>query len=79
MAAFQGILFTLIGLLLAVMAIQSLRTGWLPAKGRVERDTLPGIYWLMFLFYLLGGLWMAGFGLAVLGGYAAPLPIRSHP
>jgi len=65
------------------MAPVQLSTGWLPCgpkglKGRLEirRHEQPLGFWLMFVVYGAGGLWLAIFALRVLTGHAEPLPLR---
>ncbi|HJU82736.1 MAG TPA: hypothetical protein VJ600_00855 [Holophagaceae bacterium] len=79
MAMFQGLFFTLMGVLLVLLDLRSLRTAWLPAHGTVRREERPALYWALFILYAGGGLWLAGYGLALLGGYATPLPLGTHP
>jgi hypothetical protein len=83
MAIFQGALFLILGLGLLIVDYRSLDTGWLPCgpkglKGRLEfrRDRQPIGFWLMFIGYGIGGLWLFSFSLRLLVGQAEPLPLN---
>ena len=83
MALVQGLLFLFFGVGLLVVDYRALSTGWLPCgpkgpKGRLEfdRHKQPLGFWLMFLVYGAGGLWLAVFALRLLAGHAEPLPLR---
>jgi len=83
MALFQGLLFLFFGVGLLVMVWQSLERGWLPCgangfKGRIEcrRDDRPGLFWLLFVCYLLASLVLTAYAMGLLTGVAAPLPLR---
>jgi hypothetical protein len=82
MAVFQGMLFLVLGLGLLIIDYRSLDTGWLPCgpnglKGRLEfkRGEQPLGFWLMFVGYGIGGLWLLSFSLRLLAGQAEPLPL----
>lgn len=82
MEMFQGLFFLLLGAGLLLMACRSLSTGWLPCgpngfKGRLElrRDTQAAGYWLLFVAYSGGGLWLVVFALRLLLGTSEPLPL----
>lgn len=81
MALFQGLLFLVFGIGLLVVDYRSLEKGWLPCgngiRGRLKfwREEQPFAYWLMFVVYGVGGLWLAIFALRVLVGSAEPLPL----
>lgn len=83
MATVQGLVFLFFGIGLLVIDWQSLEKGWLPCgtnglKGRLEfhRAEQPAAYWLMFVVYGAGGLWLVGFALRLLFGLAEPLPLN---
>jgi len=83
MRLFEGLIFFVLGAGLAGIALQSLRTGWLPFGSRglgrrleYRRDEQPCGYWLAFVLYFVGGLVLAGFAVRVLMGTAAPLPLQ---
>lgn len=82
MRAFQALFFLFIGGGLVFVAVRSLRSGRLPfgadgLRGRLmlSRGGSPG-YWLAFALYLTAGLGLLAFGLCILLGWAAPLPLR---
>lgn len=82
MSTFQGLFFTVLGLGLLAVDVQSLGKGWLPCgpnglRGsfRVERQRSPAGYWLMFVFYAVFGGWLTVTGLRILTGHTPPLPI----
>lgn len=83
MSIFQGLLFLLLGAGLLRVDYQALRSGSLPCgpngfKGRLafSRREQPFGFWLMFLLYGAGGLWLLALSLRLLAGQAAPLPLR---
>jgi hypothetical protein len=83
MSIFQGLLFVLLGAGLLLMDYRALRSGWLPCgpngfKGRLEfrKNEQPVGFWVMFVLYGAGGLWLLVFALQLLAGQAAPLPLR---
>jgi hypothetical protein len=83
MAIFQGVLFLVLGAGLLLMVWRSLKSGWLPCgpnglRGRLEftREDQPAGFWLMFVLYGLGGLWLVVFSLRLLAGLAEPLPLN---
>jgi hypothetical protein len=83
MSIFQGLLFLFFGASLLWMDYRALRSGWLPCgpngfKGRLEfrKDEQPAGFWVMFVLYGAGGLWLLVFALQLLAGQAAPLPLR---
>ena len=83
MAIFQGLLFLFFGAGLLLVDYRALRSGWLPCgpygfKGRLEfrKNEQPIGFWLMFVFYAAGGIWLLAFALQLLAGQAAPLPLR---
>lgn len=83
MAIFQGLVFLLFGLGLLLMVWQSLGRGWLPCGangfgGRFvcRRDERPGLFWLMFVGYLLASIVLTAYALGLLTGVATPLPLR---
>ncbi|MCW5582130.1 MAG: hypothetical protein KIS72_12385 [Luteimonas sp.] len=78
----QGLLFLFFGVGLLWVDYRSLSRGWLPCgpngfRGRVEfhRDRQPLGYWLMFVVYGAAGLWLTGFAIGLLLGWAQPLPL----
>lgn len=82
MAIFQGLFFSILGIGLIAVALRSLQTGWLPCgpngfRGRLEfrRDQQALGYWVMFVAYSAGGLWLSVFALRVLSGQVEPLPL----
>lgn len=83
MSIFQGLLFVLLGAGLLRVDYQALRSGSLPCgpngfKGRLAfgRREQPVGFWVMFLLYGAGGLWLLALALRLLVGQAAPLPLR---
>lgn len=83
MTLFQGIFFLVLGTGLLLLVWRSLTTGWLPCgpnglRGRLEftRVGQPLGYWLMFVAYGTGGLWLVAFSLRLLAGQAEPLPLN---
>lgn len=83
MSIFQGLMFLFFGAGLLWMDYRALRGGWLPCgpnglKGRLEfrRNEQPVRFWVMFVLYGTGGLWLLVFALQLLAGQAAPLPLR---
>ena len=83
MAVFQGLLFLFLGVGLLLIDYRALSTGWLPCgsngfKGSLEfrKNEQPVGFWLMFLLYGAGGLWLVGFALQLFTGHAAPLAYR---
>jgi hypothetical protein len=83
MAIFQGLLFLFFGVGLLLVDYQSLRSGWLPCgpnglKGRLEfrKNEQPVGFWLMFVLYGAGGIWLLVFALGLLTGQAEPLSLR---
>ncbi len=82
MVWFQGLFFTAIGLGLLAVGYQSLTRGWLPLgpngfRGRLEvhRHTQPVAYWSVLAAYTLFALWVLRFGIGILFGTLAPLPL----
>jgi len=64
------ILIVVLGIGLALVALQGAVRGWLPngPKGfergeGVHRDRQPIAFWFFFLLYLVGGLYVAGYAL----------------
>ncbi len=83
MSIFQGLLFLFFGAGLLLVDYRALRSGWLPCgpngfRGRLEfrKDEQPAGFWVMFVLYGAGGLWLLFFALRLLAGQAAPLPLR---
>lgn len=83
MAILQGLLFLFFGIGLLVIDYQSLRKGWLPCgsngfRGRLEfrKDEQPVGYWLMFVVYAAGGIWLTFLALQILVGLVEPVPLR---
>jgi hypothetical protein len=83
MAVLQGVLFLVFGVGLLIVAYRALLTGWLPCgprgfSGRLElrKTEQPLAFWLMFVVYGAGGLWLAVFALRLLAGQVEPLPLR---
>lgn len=83
MSIFQGLLFLLLGAGLLRVDYQALRSGSLPCgpngfKGRLafSRREQPVGFWVMFILYGAGGLWLLALALRLLVGQAAPLPLR---
>ena len=78
MALAQGLLFLLFGIGLLAVDYRALSTGWLPCgpKGLRARGEQPFGFWLMFVVYGAGGLWLAIFALRLLAGHAEPLPLN---
>ena len=82
MAIFQGIFLLIMGILLSVITLRSLKSGWLPfgsngLKGRLEikRAEKPVGFWLVFLFYAGGSVAITIYGLFILFGISAPMPM----
>ncbi len=72
-----------IGALLSLMTLRSLKSGWLPFgsnwfKGRLEirKDEKSLGFWLVFLFYACGSAAITIYGLLILFGISAPMPVR---
>ena len=83
MAKIQGLFFIVMGLGLALVALQGVKKGWLPngpngfKKGEgVRRDGQPIGFWFFFLIYFCGGSALAIYALRLLAGGAAPLPLQ---
>ena len=83
MAIFQGLMLSFFGVGLLLVDYRALRCGWLPCgsngfKGPLElhRDEQPAGFWLMFVVYGAGGLWLLVLGARILTGHAEPLPLR---
>jgi len=83
MSVIQGLLFLFFGAGLLWVDYRALRIGWLPCgpnglRGRLEfrRDEQPAGFWVMFVVYGVGGLWLLVFALRLLAGQAEPLPLR---
>ncbi len=83
MTIFQGLLFLFFGVGLLWVDYRALHSGWLPCgpngfKGRLEfrKDERPAGFWIMFVLYGAGGLWLLVFSLRLLAGQAEPLPLR---
>ncbi len=83
MAIFQGLLFLFFGAGLLLLDYQALQRGWLPCgpnglKGRLEfrKDEQPVGFWLMFVLYAAGGLWLLVFALRLFTGLSEPLPLQ---
>ena len=86
MTIIQGVIFLFFGAGVLFVNYISLSTGWLPCganifkgfNGRVgvKRIEQSFGYWLLFAFYGIAGIWMLGFGIALLAGHAEPLPIK---
>ena len=83
MALFQGLLLLFFGIGLLIVDYQSLQKGWLPCgpngrKGRLEfrKDEQPFAYWLMFVLYGAGGLWLLALAIRILTGQIEPLPLN---
>ena len=83
MSVIQGLLFLFFGVGLLWVDYRALRIGWLPCgpnglRGRLEfrRDEQPAGFWVMFVVYGVGGLWLLVFALRLLAGQAEPLPLR---
>ncbi len=83
MAIFQGLLFLFFAAGLLLVDYQALRSGWLSCgpngfKGRLEfrKDERPVGFWLMFVLYGAGGLWLLVFALRLLVGQVEPLPLH---
>jgi hypothetical protein len=65
------------------VVILSINAAWLPCgpnglRGqlRLRRDAQPLRYWTMFGAYTAAGFWAATYGVGVLAGTAAPLPLQ---
>jgi len=83
MVLFQSVLFLVLGLALLIATYRSLASGFLPFgsngfKGRLEihRSERPFFYWTIFAAYAVAGALLAGFSIALLLGFAHPLPLR---
>ncbi|MGV8823778.1 hypothetical protein [Methylibium petroleiphilum] len=83
MSIFQGLLFLLLGAGLLRVDYRALRSGSLPCgpngfKGRLafSKSEQPVRFWMMFVLYGAGGLWLLAFALRLLAGQTAPLPLR---
>lgn len=83
MSIFQGLMFLLLGAGLLRVDYRALRSGSLPCgpngfKGRLafSKSEQPVRFWVMFILYGAGGLWLLAFALQLLAGQAAPLPLR---
>lgn len=83
MSIFQGLLFLFLGTGLLRVDYQALRSGSLRCgpngfKGRLEfsKSEQPVGFWVMFILYGAGGLWLLALALRLLVGQAAPLPLR---
>lgn len=83
MSIIQGLLFLFFGAGLLLVDYRALRSGWLPCgpngfKGRLEfrKNEQPVGFWVMFVLYGAGGLWLLVFALQLFAGQAAPLPLR---
>jgi hypothetical protein len=83
MAVLQGLLFLFFGAGLLLADYQALHSGWLPCgpngfKRRLElrKDEQPVRFWLMFVLYAVGGMWLLVFAVQLLAGQSAPLPLR---
>lgn len=83
MSIIQGLLFLFFGAGLLLVDYRALRSGWLPCgpngfKGRLElrKNEQPVGFWVMFVLYGTGGLWLLVFALQLFAGQAAPLPLR---
>lgn len=83
MAIFQALLFLFFGAGLLLADYRALSRGWLPCganglRGRVEfrKDEQPFGFWLMFVLYASGGIWLLFLAVQLLAGQVAPLPLR---
>jgi hypothetical protein len=82
MITFQAVILLVFGAGLLAIDYQSLGSGWLPCgiNGlqplRFHRDERPGMYWLMFVVYGLGGAALLIYGLRILFNLSPPLPWR---
>lgn len=83
MSIFQGLLFLLLGAGLLRVGYRALRSGSLPCgsngfKGWLafNKSEQPVGFWVMFILYGAGGLWLLALALRLLVGQAAPLPLR---
>jgi hypothetical protein len=83
MAIFQGLLFLFFGAGLLLLDYRALSSGWLPCgpnglKGRLEfrKDQQPVRFWLMFVLYGAGGVWLVIFAIRLLAGHVDPLPLN---
>ncbi|MCP9470290.1 MAG: hypothetical protein NNA31_09870 [Nitrospira sp.] len=68
MSIFQGLLFMPFGAGLVLVDYRALRSGWLPCgpngfRGRLEfgKHEQPVGFWVMFVLYGTGGLWLPVF------------------
>lgn len=82
MAIFQGAMFLVFGLGLLIVDWRSLKSGSVPCgpdglEGRLQftREAQPLGYWLMFVLYGAGGVWLVIFSLRLLSGGVEPLPL----
>lgn len=83
MSIFLGLLLLHLDAGLLRVDYQALRSGSLPCcpngfKGRLafSRREQPVGFWVMFILYGAGGLWLLALALRLLAGQAAPLPLR---
>lgn len=83
MAISQGVLFLLLGAGLLLVDYRALSSGWLPCgpnglRGRLEfrKNEQPVGFWVMFVVYAAGGMWLVIIALRLFAGHAEPLPLR---
>lgn len=79
MAKIQGIFFLVMGIGLALVALQGVQRGWLPngpngykqGKG-VKREEQPIGFWFFFALYFGGGVALVVYALRLLLGHGGP-------